>query len=48
MRVLIIFLLGAFFVGASTRTEWLRQRPLILLGITTVIAASYWTLKAAS
>jgi len=48
MKVLIGFLLGAFFLGGTTRANWLKSRPLLLFGIAVVVAASYWSIQASS
>jgi|EndMetStandDraft_8_1072994.scaffolds.fasta_scaffold2003152_1 hypothetical protein len=48
MKVLIGFLLGAFFLGGSTRANWLKSRPLLLFAIAVVFAASYWSIQAST
>jgi hypothetical protein len=45
MQVLVVLLLGAFILGATRAGSWIRDRSLVLLGLCTVAAASYYSLS---
>ncbi len=44
MQVLVILLLAAFVIGGTALGRWVRHRPLVLLALSIVAAASYYRL----
>ncbi len=45
MKVLLALLAGLFVVAAVPRFDFLRQRPIWLVGICVLVAASYTSLR---
>lgn len=45
MQILVILIVGAFIVGGTRLGCWIRQRPMVLIPLTTVAAASYYSLS---
>jgi hypothetical protein len=45
VKVLIAFVVGLFVLAAFPKADVLRRRPIVLLGITIVVAASFTSLR---
>lgn len=45
MNVLILFLALCFWLGGSRWSGSVRNRPILLLGLATVFAASFYSLR---
>ncbi|MDJ0770834.1 MAG: hypothetical protein QNJ12_18720 [Ilumatobacter sp.] len=45
MQVLIAFLVICFLIGGSSAGRRIRERPMLLLALSTVVAASFYSLR---
>jgi hypothetical protein len=45
MQVLVILLIGAFVLGGTALGQRLRDHPLVLVALSTLAAASYYSLR---
>ena len=45
MKLLVAFLFACFLLGGTRFGEPLLRRPVLMIGISTVVAASYWSLR---
>jgi hypothetical protein len=47
MKLLIAFLIGAFLAGGLSQGRVIRSRPIVLLAISTCVAAAFYSLRVA-
>lgn len=45
MQVLAILLVGAFVIGGTEPGRWICDRPLVLLALCVVAAASFYSMR---
>jgi hypothetical protein len=45
VQVLVVLLMGAFVLGGTRLGRWIRSSPVALLALSTVAAASYYSLR---
>jgi hypothetical protein len=45
VQVLVVLLLGAFVLGGTRLGRWIRSNPVVLVTLSTVAAASYYSLR---
>ena len=45
MQVFVAFLIISFLLGHARLGRGVRERPILLLGFTTVVAASFYSLR---
>jgi hypothetical protein len=47
MKLLIAFLIGAFLAGGLSQGRLIRSHPIVLLAISTCVAAAFYSLRVA-
>jgi hypothetical protein len=45
MNFLVMFLLAAFIAGGTGLGRWVRERPIVLIFISALVAASFYSIR---
>ncbi len=45
MQVMVLLMVGAFLIGGTPLGRWVRERPVLLLGVSTAAATSFYSLS---